>query len=83
MKNLKPFQILLAGGIIVMLVVFIVSAIVFHHLQPSLIVIFLFALFAGIITFVTFYFLIKRFITHRLKVLYRSIRKGKFESSQD
>jgi len=66
-----------------MLVVFIVSAIVFHHLQPSLIVIFLFALFAGIITFVTFYFLIKRFITHRLKVLYRSIRKGKFESSQD
>ena len=33
---------------------------------------------AGASSFITFYFFIKLFITEKLKVLYRSIRKGKF-----
>lgn len=34
------------------------------------------------VAFVIFYFLIKRFITDRIRVLYRSIRKGKITSRQ-
>lgn len=34
----------------------------------------------GILSFIIFYFVIKRFITEKLKILYRSIRKGKFEN---
>lgn len=35
-------------------------------------------LIAGLVTYVVFYFLIRKFITERIKILYRSIRKGKF-----
>lgn len=37
----------------------------------------------GGISFFVFYFFIKHFITEKLKVLYRSIRKGKFEDNID
>jgi two-component system phosphate regulon sensor histidine kinase PhoR len=37
----------------------------------------------GIISFAVFYFFIKYFINDRLKVLYRSIRKGKITSDND
>jgi two-component system phosphate regulon sensor histidine kinase PhoR len=37
----------------------------------------------GLISFGVFYFFIKKFINDRLKVLYRSIRKGKMSSEQD
>lgn len=40
-------------------------------------------LLVGIVTFVVFYYFIKNFITDRLRVLYRSIRTGKFGGNQN
>ncbi len=37
----------------------------------------------GLFTFVTFHFFVKIFITEKLTILYRSIRKGKFQPNAD
>lgn len=50
-----------------------------NEITPSHIVLFLFVGFVA--SFSIFYFLIKRFIDDRLKILYRSIRKGKLTNS--
>ncbi len=42
-------------------------------------VLFISPLIIGLFSYVTFYFFIKIFITEKLKILYRTIRKGKFE----
>lgn len=44
---------------------------------------FLLPLTIGIVSYIVFYLFIKRFITEKLKILYRSIRKGKFDNNTD
>lgn len=78
MKNLRPFQILLAGSIVVALVCLTILIIVNASWGiPSYIILGAPVVIAGI-TYITFYFLIKKFIAEKITVLYRSIRKGKF-----
>lgn len=84
MKNLKPITLLLSGssivGALIFLTILIVGAIRNEFNAFELIVI---PLLASVLTYSVFYFLIKYFITERLRVLYRSIRTGKFDGSQN
>lgn len=79
MKNLKPFQILLAGSFLVALITLIsLAAFKFVIDIPTALVLTI-PIFVGITSYLIFFIFIKKFITEKLKVLYRSIRKGKFE----
>ncbi|NVK64814.1 MAG: sensor histidine kinase, partial [Flavobacteriales bacterium] len=79
MKNIKPITLLLSGssilGVLVFLFLLVWSFISGEFSIPLLI---LAPLFVAITSYFTFYFFIKYFITERLRILYRSIRKGKF-----
>lgn len=82
MRNLKPSYIVLGGSVIIF---FAVALFVyfFQWTVPTepwqLLTI---SLFSAVISYVVFYFLVRFFITEKLKILYRSIRKGKFGGAQ-
>lgn len=80
MRNLQPIYIVLGGSFILGLGTFfaLIIARAFSHVDT--IVFFILPLLVAIISFVTFYFLIRAFITERLRILYKSIRKGKTEN---
>jgi two-component system, OmpR family, phosphate regulon sensor histidine kinase PhoR len=65
LRNLKPAYIVLGGSLAIGLFSLIL-------LSPLIIAVF---------SYITFYIFIKIFITEKLKILYRSIRKGKFQST--
>ncbi len=78
MKNLKPIHIVLGGSAVTMFLTFLLILFLdfrFHNLPYWLMFGLPFA--TGIVSFGVFYFFIKNFINDRLKLLYRSIRKGK------
>lgn len=77
MKNLKPVQVLLAGSIIVftLILVALIAIRVSYGIDWTWVL--LIPAIASIGTYIIFYFLMKRFITQKLKILYRSIRKNK------
>lgn len=78
MKNLTPFHILITGSSIVAICVMIFLGVMPSENQPELLIILVSGAVAGIFSYLAFHFLIKAFITQKLKILYRSIRKGKF-----
>lgn len=77
MKNLSPVQVLLSGSAIVALLLFLFLLLLGQRYTIDPIWIIVTPVFTGILVFASFYFLLRRFITQKLKVLYRSIRKGK------
>lgn len=82
MKARKPIHILLIGSALVSIVLatmLFVFDIYKNEITASHIFLFLVVGFGA--SFSIFYFLIKRFIDDRLKILYRSIRKGKLTNS--
>ena len=84
MKNLKPITLLLAGSSIVGALIFfvlLIAAIIRNQYDAFELIII--PVFAGLATYFVFYFFIKYFITERLRVLYRSIRTGKFDGIQN
>ena len=84
MKNLKPITLLLGGSSIVGALVFfalLILAILRDEYDGFELI--LIPVLTGIATYTVFYFFIKYFITERLRVLYRSIRTGKFDGSQN
>ena len=83
MKNLKPIYILLGGGALVTLFTLIGLFIINLISDINYTLMLLIPLLVGTISFFVFFFFIKHFITEKLKVLYRSIRKGKFEDNID
>ena len=80
MRNLRPIQILLAGSFVVFTISLLTLVLVEPLFDLSFTWIFVAPLLSSIGAYVVFYLFIKKFITEKLKVLYRSIRKGKFES---
>lgn len=81
MKTIKPLTILLLGSSLVsglILIVLFIADFLKDDITPG--VVFLIWICSFIFSFGIFYFLIKRFIEDRLKILYRSIRKGKFRA---
>ncbi len=79
MRSLKPITILLIGSLAVSsLVVILLFILGLVNNEISLVALFFIWLGSFVSTFGVFYLLVKRFIEDRLKILYRSIRKGKF-----
>lgn len=77
MKKLNPFTIVLLGSSIVAAALVLILLIVhFFHAIPAIAFISI-VLFGSLATFATFHYLFREFIYNRLRILYRSIRKGK------
>lgn len=84
MKNLKPSQILFIGSIgVFLLVSFLILILLVLNLIEGNWSLLLLPFLAGASSFVIFYFFIKKFINDRLKLLYRSIRKGKITKENE
>lgn len=79
MRNLKPVYIVLAGSLAIGLFSLVLLVILSSFLNIHLSVILLSPIIIAVFSYLTFYIFIKIFITEKLKILYRSIRKGKFQ----
>lgn len=83
MKNNKPIDIILLGSAVVVATTFIFTfALHLLVLRIPIWVIIALPIFIGLTSFYIFYFFIERFINDRLKVVYRSIRRGKTKKDQ-
>ncbi len=84
MKNLKPIHLLIGGSAIIFVLTLIITFIIDIQVMnfPFWVLIGL-PFTTGLISFGVFYFFIKYFINDRLKLLYRSIRKGKITKEND
>lgn len=84
MRNLKPSQLLFLGSLGVALGTLLIL-ILLHVIGVTVseFVYLILPVFTGGVSFILFYFLIKQFINDRLKLLYRSIRKGKITSENE
>ena len=83
MNTLRPFQLLLIGSAFVAFCV-VIGLRVLDAEQLGLTRLELFYVFLGTFgaTYLVFYLLIKRFLNDRLRLLFRSIRKGKFDGEK-
>ena len=84
MKNIKPIHLVIGGSAIIVVLTFIITFIIDLQVMnfPFWVMIGL-PFTTGLISFGVFYFFIQRFLNDRLKVLYRSIRKGKITPETD
>lgn len=83
-KNLKPVHLLIGGSALITILTLVVAIILelkFMDFDP--LILFGLPLLSGIFSFSVFYFFIKYFINDRLKMLYRSIRKGEVINEQE
>ena len=81
MRNIRPVYILLGGSALVCVLTFIFLFVINYFSGNSSWQLLVFVpLLTGATTYLTFYFFIRLFITEKLKILYRSIRKGKFNT---
>ena len=82
MKKLNPFTIVLLGSAIVA-VFLTLTLLVVNFFDPIPAGAFVsIILFGSLATFISFYILFRRFIYNRLRILYRSIRKGKLVADE-
>lgn len=79
MRNLKPAYIVLAGSLSIGVFTLLSLLLLKINYHISFISILIISLSVGIFSYLIFYLFIKVFITEKLKILYRSIRKGKFQ----
>ncbi|MBL4863164.1 MAG: sensor histidine kinase, partial [Crocinitomicaceae bacterium] len=84
MRNLKPVHILLGGSAIIGALTFVLF-IILHNVWDALELwmVFIIPFIIAFISFWSFYYFVKVFITEKLRILYRSIRKGKFDTTTD
>lgn len=84
MKNLKPSQLLFIGsfGVFAIMQLFLLL-LYFIDVDISISVFFIAPIFTGLITYLIFYVILKQFINERLKLLFRSIRKGKITKDNE
>jgi two-component system phosphate regulon sensor histidine kinase PhoR len=84
LKTLKPLHLLLIGSSLVsalILIALFVADLLKGELTIGIVLIIWLCSFAS--SFLIFYYLIKRFISDRLKIMYRILRKGKFKDSEN
>jgi two-component system phosphate regulon sensor histidine kinase PhoR len=83
-KNIKPIHLVFGGSAITFLLTLLITFIIDHQVMNFPFWVLIGLPFAtGLISFGVFYFFIQRFINDRLKLLYRSIRKGKITKEND
>ena len=79
MRNINPIRLLIIGSAVTAAAIFICLATLHLANIPFGILFSLaIAIISGGISFLIFYFIFKTYVTERLRILYRSIRKGKF-----
>lgn len=83
MRNLKPGNIVLGGSLAIGLFSLIILLILKIYLDISSLALIICPITIGVFSYITFYLFIKVFITEKLKILYRSIRKGKFQPTSE
>lgn len=83
MKKLSPLRILLIGSTATFLCCTTLFMLLPKFVYSSPFLLFTACIFLAIVTFTIHYFLFKKFIHTRLKLLYRSIRTGKLNDSDD
>jgi two-component system phosphate regulon sensor histidine kinase PhoR len=82
MRNSKPVYLIFGGSAIIFALTALVTIILhFQVLEFPLWILITLPFLLGFASFGIFYFFIEKFINNRLKILYRSIRKGKFVNS--
>ncbi|MFA7275117.1 MAG: ATP-binding protein [Crocinitomicaceae bacterium] len=79
MKTLKPIHIILIGStlvsVLILLLLFIAN---YYRDEMTVGVVITIWICTFVFSYAIFYYLVKRFISDRLKILYNTIRKGKF-----
>jgi two-component system phosphate regulon sensor histidine kinase PhoR len=84
LKNLKALHLVLIGSfgvsLLILILILVLQQIGFNFNLEAIVLV---PLLGGISTFSIFYILIKQFIYERLKLVYRSIRKGKFQQDKE
>lgn len=83
MKNLRPVQVLLIGSLIVSFLSLLLLIVLNQSVAIPIWYYLVFPLGIGGLTYLVFFVLLRRFITQKLKILYRSIRKGKIVNQQN
>ncbi len=84
MKNIRPIHLVIGGSAIIFFLTLLITFIIDKQVVNFPFgVLFGLPLVTGLISFCVFYYFIQRFINERLKLLYRSIRKGKITKEND
>lgn len=84
MRNIKPYQIILATSAIVVVVVWVLLFLFCKYIgEIDYLYIFLFGLLVGGLSFVIHFISVERFLHSRIKFIYRAIRKGKMTRETD
>ncbi|MEJ6616596.1 MAG: ATP-binding protein [Crocinitomicaceae bacterium] len=83
MRNLKPAYIVLGGSLVIGLFSLIILLLLKINFEISAVVLVISPIAIGTFSYITFYIFIKVFITEKLKILYRSIRKGKLQPTSE
>lgn len=84
MNNLKPIHLLIGGSAIISgITLFITFLLNLQLIDFPLWILIGLPITTGLISFGVFYFFIKHFINDRLKLLYKSIRKGKMTKENE
>jgi len=79
-KNTRPIYIVLGGSVLLTVLFYIVFFFLYISSEIDALIALTIPFLIGSFTFITFYFLIRIFIAEKLKILYRSIRKGKYRA---
>ncbi|MFO0495042.1 MAG: sensor histidine kinase [Flavobacteriia bacterium] len=84
MKNIRPIHLVIGGSAIIFFLTLLITFIIDKQVMnfPFWVLLGL-PLVTGLISFGVFYYFIQQFINERLKLLYRSIRKGKITKEND
>ena len=80
MKNTKPIYIVLGGSSLLTAFFYLIFLFLYLSDEVSSTIAIIIPLLIGAFTFLIFFLFIRLFITEKLKILYRSIRKGKYSS---
>ena len=84
MRNSKPVYYLIGGSAIILVFTLFLMVLLKIYIFPIAVwIIVVLPLIVGLASFFVFYLFIERFINNRFRVLYRSIRKGKFVGKQN
>lgn len=84
MRNIKPYQIILATSAIVVVIVWVLLFLFCKYIgEIDYLYIFLFGLLVGGLSFVIHFISVERFLHSRIKFIYRAIRKGKMTRETD
>lgn len=83
-RNLSPLQVIILGSLGVALAcffsLFVIDVSIFHVPNYFYLVV---PVVTGIISFLLFYLIVKRFVNERLQVLYRTIRRSKMSNRKE